>query len=844
MIIGIVVDNSLHPPLGVYAATTIVAIVLLVIRKHPITSTIAVALASLTLGGTLHDNQTRRLPPNHIAFHFDNNRTIARITGTVITEPTSPKPNTGIFGRWTFRSPSSRFILNATSIQTATGSRPITGMISVSCDGVLDNITPGQRVTVLGTASHYNPPANPGAFEYRKWQQRRGIHITMRTNVPNITVNGNQPQSGWRHWIANWRNVTRQLVIGSDSIKLTRDQQLVETMVLGRRYASNPEMEDLFRRTGLTHYLSVSGAHVGVVAWFLWLLTRLTGQSRRVTAVVVLIALILFAALVDPRPPIFRATIIGIVFCTGITLRRHASSTNSLAIAAIILLTIRPTMLFEPGFQMSFAAVMGVIHLRIPVNQFFRRLLLRFGLKHDDFPTVTRRQKLKRFLVVILEPGVYGIAASLAATPFVAWHFDRIAPLAPLASLLVFPLFSLTLFLGVLTIITGVTIPIATPIFQYLTNLSAHAMLLETTLIDRLTPTLTGTPSRLVMFLYFAIIIIALTHVRYGAHSLWSFLQHRFPIPIDRWRTIRTTSAIIIFSSLALSALLLQHRPTHDALTVTHLAVGAGTASIIQFPDGKTWVYDCGSRRGYDVGSRTLIPFCRHAGIRKIDRIIISHPNLDHFSGVLSLVEHFPTGPVTINHHYENYMAGDSPDRLLLAALNRRNHPIDKIENLDLSRFPNTKIDLLWPPADLPESESANESSTVLKITHQGQSILITGDIEQHAMAQLLQFHAAKLPADILVLPHHGSLEKNTSDFIAAVNPKICIRSTHQPLDETSAKLLTAIGNRPIFSTADHGAVSVRLDESGITATAHWPKSRPPLHIPHTEKSAIPSINP
>ncbi len=845
MMTGITIDAALHPPLLAYAVTTIAAIVFTASRNLRHGTTIAVVFTAFTFGAVLHDHQTRHRPSSHIAFHVGSERSIARITGTIITEPNTPQRDTGIFGRWTFRPPATRFLLDTHSIDTRQGPALVTGPISVSVNGQTHNITRGQRVTILGTISTYTPPANPGGFDYRQWQIRRGIHAHLRTNPANITIDPVQP-AGMHRWIARWRNLTSQLLLGPDPTDLSHDQQLIQTMVLGRRTAVTSETEDLFRRTGLTHYLSVSGAHVGVVASFVWFLTRFTGRSRRNTAIIVLIALMSYAALVDPRPPIFRATIIGIVFCVGLILRRRSTGANTLALAAIILLTMRTTMLFEPGFQMSFAAVAGIIFLRSPIYGAFKRTLITHGLRIDrsTLPGNNPRARLRRVVHTLIATSVYGISAFLASAPVAGFHFDHIAPLGPIASLLVFPLFALTLFSGVLTILVGILIPIAAPLFQAITNTAASALLLETRLIDHVSPNITGIPAGIVRSLYFAIVLIAAANARIGSYSLWTHIKNRLPANPIRQRTIARVIVAGTFATCTAFPFVAHRTATPNALSITHLAVGAGTAAVIQFPDGTTWIYDCGTRRAYDLADRTVIPYLKHAGINRIDRLIISHPNLDHLNGVLNLVDNFPTGPVTINHHYEHHMAGDSPDRLLLAALQRRNHPVDKIEDIDLTTIPDTNIERLWPLADLPPTEPANESSTVLRITHANQSILIPGDIEQYAMDQLLNHHADQLTADVLVLPHHGSSEKNTARFIATVNPTVCIRSTHQRWDETGDQLLDAIAGRPVFSTADHGAVTVRLDPSGITATAHWADKRPPLHIPRAENPQDTSIKP
>ena len=128
------------------------------------------------------------------------------------------------------------------------------------------------------------------------------------------------------------------------------------------------------------------------------------------------------------------------------------------------------------------------------------------------------------------------------------------------------------------------------------------------------------------------------------------------------------------------------------------------------------------------------------------------------------------------------------------------------------------RIECLWPPADLDPNVAANDTSTVLRIHYAGHSILLTGDIEAYAQRQLLE--RGHLEADVLMLPHHGSVESTTEAFIRAVNPSVVIRSSHQRMSDTNNGLSQtvghALGDVPLLNTADHGAITVEVDESGV----------------------------
>jgi beta-lactamase superfamily II metal-dependent hydrolase len=308
-------------------------------------------------------------------------------------------------------------------------------------------------------------------------------------------------------------------------------------------------------------------------------------------------------------------------------------------------------------------------------------------------------------------------------------------------------------------------------------------------------------------------------------------------------RNIKIAAALVGVGAVA-PFLIAVPRQASDALRITFLSVGRGSASVVEFPDGTVWLVDCGTSGSYDVGATTIVPFLIHHNETAIDRVIISHPNLDHYSGLPSVLDRLRVGPVTINPWFESFAPKGGPADALLRELKRRRHPLETHSEFHV-QLAGVAVETLWPlRGDHPDSapDSANNASTVLRFRFHGQTILFCGDIEASAMDELLR--RGGLEADVLVLPHHGSVESNTDEFIAAVRPRVCVRSTHQRSGESSERFRQAIGEIPLFNTADDGAVTVRLSESSIEMVGHHPKSRAPLLIARQESVADSSIQP
>jgi competence protein ComEC len=247
--------------------------------------------------------------------------------------------------------------------------------------------------------------------------------------------------------------------------------------------------------------------------------------------------------------------------------------------------------------------------------------------------------------------------------------------------------------------------------------------------------------------------------------------------------------------------------------------VGRGSATVLELPNGQSLLYDLGTSYPWDVGTGVILPFLKDRGIRYLERIYISHANLDHFSGMDSVLDGMPTGPVVLNRCFERAgIRESSPARHLVNILCRRQHPVEWLESAPRKWDDDTGVtfEVLWPRdcKNLPDTWSANDTSTVLRLTYAGRSLLLTGDIEEAAQRALIE--RGDLHADVLVLPHHGGVATTLPTFLAAVAPQAVIRSHHERTAETINGLPEVVGDIPCYNTADVGAVRVEWDSNGV----------------------------
>jgi len=832
LITGVVLQNTLGLSvwawvilLGVFAAATVAYLVSAISyfagkTSRPYVLAYAASVCFLCLGGIrlanyyqAKPNDIRNLIGAGKELETDSRlrgndtrdeRELATVRGDILTEPYVYKQRWE-FAKFTHTDPASSFYLKVTEAEAVDGWEQVSGTVRVQVAEPVLDMEAGDHVQMYCWLDRFEKAHNPGQFDTAKYLTRKnvlvGAYVQSRGGIEVLKGGGTSTFTKVKGKLRHW--ATRAL-LG----RLSPDEQsrgLLEALLLGYRGNIDSDTYRAFRRTGLLHFISLSGLHLGILIGIVWWLCRVAGLLKRGRAIICIIAICLFLLIVPPRAPTLRAAIICFVFCVSFFFRRYSNPLNTLSLAAIILLLARPTQLFEAGWQLSFASVLGIL-------LFYKRIHFFLFEKITGLPWRKEAPKTKLLFLIISKPGPYllrlfsmGLAAWLGGAGILLYHFYSINPLTSIWTVIVFPLVAGILTLGFLKIILFFLLPTLSAGLGIIVAGLSDALIWAVKLIAQvdISQILIGRVPLSAIIFYYAFILFA------------GFAYLRRPVIK---KAVCATALVLIISLLAVTK---WQRTYRDDLVVTCLDVGHGQAIFAQLPGKTNVLFDAGSLYKNDVGRRTVAPFLDYSGINNIDAIAISHGDVDHINGIPEIVQHRKAGSLYAGCAFLNRAGQAETVTFLTEWLDRKGLKVEPIEQ-ELNLSESAEVRTIWPSEQACEDErlSNNDKSAVWLIEFAGARILLCSDIENFAQRQLLQLFP-NLRCDVVVVPHHGSPRTLEADFLQRLGADILIYSCSQRQYQ-ACKRPAPEDKRKSFYTAEDGAITVRIDKKGtITCSSY-----------------------
>ena len=586
----------------------------------------------------------------------------------------------------------------------------------------------------------------------------------------------------------------------------TREAALARGFVLGEDQRIDPATVEDFRRAGLSHLLAVSGQNVALLALLAMPLLALLGMPLRARLLWIVAAIVVYVPLAGGGPSIVRAGVMGALTLLATFAGRRASRLYGLAIAAIVTLAIDPRIGADIGWQLSFAAVLGILAIARPLRRTIVSRLGSGGLRG-----------------AVAEGAAVTVAATLATAPLIVFHFGELSTVSLFANLLALPAVAPAMWLGMLTSI-GAQVPgfpaavpnaIAAPLLAYIAAVAGWCgkprwALLEVEM---------GVRGLVASYLTLAGAVIAIPALLRRRH-IAALRRARIPgkpgcnvfrLPQSR-KTLHRRRSVPALGAVLVVAVVLIHlgatsgepaAPPAAGLRIEVLDVGQGDAILLQ-PAAAPAVLVDGGPPGDD-----LLAKLDQAGVDSLGIVVVTHEQSDHAGGIQELLErHFPIG------------------RLLYARLGRRLRaeadtagagPVRVAAGDAVGSGP-LRLSVLWPPPELldqpPAGADPNTQAVVLLVSWRWFSMLLTADAEAGEVP------LDPGPVDVLKVAHHGSEDPGLGALLDRTTPRLAVISVgaDNPYGHPTAGTLAELTRHrvQILRTDRRGTIELDVDKNSF----------------------------
>ena len=633
--------------------------------------------------------------------------------------------------------------------------------------------------------------ANPHGFDFEPWALERGIRATGYVRSREEFVRVDERVAGFWYTVHRWREEVRDGMRAR--LKDARLGGVLFALAIGDQDAIAAQDWEVFWRTGVGHLMSISGLHITMIAGVAFLAAfaawarvpalALAWPARKAAIVAGTLAALGYSLMTGFAVPAQRTFVMLAAIAACVLADRHGSPSRVLALAALAVVVVDPWAVLSAGFWLSFGAVAAIFYV----------VSLRTG-------------RTGRLHSALLEQ----LAVTLAMIPMLVALFQEVSLVSPLANAFAIPV--VTLIVVPLTL-AGALLPL-----PFLLD-AAHAVMawcmgpLE----------------------WLAALPLAMleSHAPRG----WTVAAALVGVA---WllapRGVPMRAAGFVW--MAPLFLVLPPSPLPGEAWVEMLDVGHGLAIVVRTA-GHAMAYDAGPSWSAesDSGSRVVVPFLRGEGVARLDGLVVSHADDDHYGGAAS---------VALSRRPAWLLSPLAPDDPL-------HHAVEASRRCEAGQrwaWDGVEFLVLHPDAGMygeaprRRARKENDRGCVLRVATRGAAALIAADVEALGESEMLARDAAALRADVLVVPHHGSKTSSSAAFVDAVSPKVALVSVawrnrfRHPHESVVARY--ASRGIPLHRTDLEGAVRVVLPAAAGNALVrsrarevrYWSERRSLAEVP------------
>ncbi len=583
----------------------------------------------------------------------------------------------------------------------------------------VDHLQVGDRIRFPAKLKPFKNLNNPGNFDYRFFMKSRGLSFLAIVSDGQYVVPMGKGDLGYMGTILEKARGPLRKFFRERLSKTTG--HIFTALILGERQGLTSKIREPFDKAGVSHIMAVSGLHLGLVAWLFfaclkWLLSlsyhlTLMTDIKRLAAALTAVPVIAYALLTGLHISTQRAMIMILVFLWSVIIGREKDVWSSFSLAALIILTLNGDALFTVSFQLSFAAVAGILWLTpILFSQITNHGI---GKKYFNKPRIVHSS----FTYIA---GLIAVttAATIMTAPLIAHHFHRFSVVALPANLTVVPIIGLWVIpLGLLSSIAlvfssalagflisfgEVGLNLALSFVQFWSNISWSSIWVIQ-------------PSWLEILILYGLFFLSLNFTRLGSYRILVLLF-----------------LILLFIDSGWWVYKLRYNKN---LRVTILDAGTRDVSLIQFPGKEKMLItrNAFDRKGLNLGKIVVAPYLWHSKINRIDYLFLNNTRAHQPEKLQFIINNFHPKEVFTNLPTEKLIRGvkiktDNTKKVMLAY---RGWSFLFYDQKVLIENKNKDLAMQWPKFFITTKEKRKQSSSfpIVNISQTG-ALTITIDPE------------------------------------------------------------------------------------------------------------------
>lgn len=626
---------------------------------------------------------------------------------------------------------------------------------------------PGDTVFLRGDLKPPIEPGNPGDFDFRNYLAQQNIYYSLTVKHPQdsrILKVG----TGFLAPIYEFRDRAEDSV---RHILPEQEASILLGMLLGGRAGIEDELYQDFQKTGIIHLLSVGGLHIGFLLLLVGWLNALAKSGRRHRFWSGVIVLLLYGTMTGWPIPVIRAVIMALLGLAAYYSGRDSALLNVMAISGLLILAADPRTLFSISFQLTMMATWGLVYVfprlrkQFPVPNFWRDLVL------------------------------LPIAVELAVSPVVAYYFSLFSPVSILTNILVTYLAGAAVIMGFMALLLLPLLPALAAGLLYPTGFCIEAIVFIVQQVKCIPwgHIWVATPHMGMILIYYAVLLALL---------LAAGQSNQRPAALTALPLLTIWLAILLLPAKWVD---------RGYLEIVFVDVGQGDAIVLKSPQGRFVLVDGGGSPFYDVGLKTVLPYLHRRGIRRLDMIINTHPDMDHLQGLESVAREMDFDylglPASLANRPDYERIKSSAQAAGSSVLALSSGQYISLEN-------GLGIRVLGPEPEAQSGTQFNGESVVLEVQYGDSSVLLSGDITAVEMMQIRNEVAC--PLTIVKVPHHGSKGSLCPAFYQDLEPRVAVLSVgeNNPFGHPAPAVLDLLETEgvKVFRTDRDGAIIFRSD--------------------------------